>query len=362
MAQHHGHHEQEFLRERVVPFTIEPTDTAAQLLAKMAHTGFQGRALGQAADLWCQMLQEPCTIYLTISGAMVPAGMGRLLAYLIEHRYVDCVVSTAAQLFHDLGESLGEHHFQAPHAEAFDDAVLRRGDIVRMYDVLWSHHGLDRAERFIAEYAATLSPQPVTTREFLGGLGSRLIQEGQQPGILTAAAAAGVPVYCPALGDSAIGTALAQARVTDGITVQFDTVQDVVETVGIVGATEDAGGRTALIIIGGGTPRNFAQQTATGADIFGRPWFKMHKYGIQITTDSPQWGGLSGSTFEEAKSWGKYDLDQARTATVYAEATIVLPLLATAVVERTQQGQPRRQKPTFHFAAHPLPVRIEFTA
>lgn len=358
MAEHHPDHGQEFLQQRVTPFVIDAKDTAAQLLAKMAQTGFQGRALGQAADLWCDILQERSTIFLALSGAMIPAGMGQILAYLIEHRYIDCLVSTGAQIFHDIGESIGDHHYQALHAEAHNDATLRRGDIVRMYDVLWSHHGLDRAERFVMDHAATLEPRPYTTREYLAGLGRRLIDRGAGEGMLTAAAAAGVPIYCPALGDSAIGTALARARYMEGVDVQLDIIQDVIESVGLVGATEDAGGRTAVIIIGGGTPRNFAQQTATGAEIFGRPWYQMHQYGIQMTTDSPQWGGLSGSTFEEAKSWGKYDLDKARFATVYAEATIALPFLATAVVERTQGDNARRYLPRMSFA--PRQITVEF--
>ncbi|MBI2886119.1 MAG: deoxyhypusine synthase family protein [Chloroflexi bacterium] len=325
---------------------MRPGDSASDLLRKMAGTAFQARNLGRAAEIWGQMLAGKTTIIFALSGALVPAGMRKLLVYLIQHRYIDCLVSTGAQLFHDLNETLGRPHYQG-HPE-MDDAALRQQRVVRMYDVLADDRGQDASERFIKAFAEQLPDQPFTTRAFLYRLGQHLREHAGDEGILTAAAAAGIPVFCPALGDSILGTALAWARYEGKSQLQIDIVQDLLETSRLVEQTERQGGRTGLVIVGGGTPRNYAQQSATLGYMAGEDlWYKTHLYAIQITTDVPQWGGLSGATFEESKSWGKFDLAEAQTVHVYCEATIALPLLATAVAERHQDSVGGRSRPIF---------------
>ena len=341
------HHDREALFSRPVrPFEVHPGDTASELLRKMAGTAFQARNLGRAAEVWDAMLVGRTTIILSVSGALIPAGMRKLLTYLIEHRYVDCVVSTGAQLFHDLNESLGNAHFQGQ--PEMDDAALREQRVVRMYDVVADDQGQDATERFIKEFSEGLEDRSYTTREFVHLLGQAAAGRVKEPGFVTTAAQCSVPIFCPAIGDSILGTALAWARYEGKSRLQIDVVKDVLETSTLVDLTEKQGGRTGLIILGGGTPRNYAQQSATLGYMAGEGlWYKTHLYAIQITTDQPHWGGLSGATFEESKSWGKFDLAHAQTVHVYCEATIALTLLASGVAERHHASIAGRSRATF---------------
>lgn len=334
------------LTKPVEPFELRPGDTASDIVRKMAQTSFQARSLGRAAEIWEAMLQGRTTIIFSLSGALIPAGMRKLLAYLIENRYIDCLVSTGAQLFHDLNESLGNLHYQG--AIETDDDALREQRVVRMYDVLADDRAQDQTERYIKAFAEGLPDRAYTTREFIDLLGKDAASKVKEDGVVTAAAKAGIPVFCPAFGDSILGTAVAWARYQGNSKLQIDIVQDVLETSALVDQTEKQDGRTGLIIIGGGTPRNYAQQSATLGYMAGEGlWYKTHLYAIQITTDQPTWGGLSGATFEESKSWGKFDLEAAQTVHVYCEASIALPLLASAVVERQHQSIAGRSKPGF---------------
>lgn len=336
----------DLLKRPVKPFELRPGDTASDLLRKMADTSFQARSLGRAAEIWEHMLGGRTTIILSLSGALIPAGMRKLLSYLIEHRYIDCVVSTGAQLFHDLNESLGNLHFHGQ--PEMDDKALRRQRIVRMYDVLADDQGQDTTERFIKAFVEQLPEASYTSREFLYLLGQAAAPLVKDDGLLTTAARVGVPLFCPAVGDSILGTALAWARYQGTSQVQIDIVKDLLETSAIVDQTEKRDGRTGLIVLGGGTPRNYAQQSATLGYMAGDGlWYKTHLYAIQITTDQPQWGGLSGATFSESMSWGKFDLQLAETIQVYCEASIALPLLAAGVVERTHEKIAQRAKPSF---------------
>ena len=341
------HHDQgSLLQQPVQPFEVEPGDGASELLRKMAQTAFQARNLGRAAEIWDHMLTGKTTIVLALSGALIPAGMRKLLVYLIQHRYIDCVVSTGAQLFHDLNEALGNPHFQSH--DHYNDAELREQRVVRFFDVVADDRAQDTTERLIKSFAETLPDRPYTTREFLYLLGVETQARVKEDGLLTAAAKAQVPVFCPALGDSILGTALAWARYQGKSRLQIDIVADLLETSKLVEMTEQQGGRTGLLILGGGAPRNYAQQAATLGYMAGdNLWYKTHLYAIQITTDQPHWGGLSGATFEEAKSWGKFDLAAAQTVQVYCDATIALPLLATAVAERHQKTIQQRSRPVF---------------
>ncbi|MCX6013079.1 MAG: deoxyhypusine synthase family protein, partial [Chloroflexi bacterium] len=276
-------------------------------------------------------------IFLGLAGAMVPSGMRKVIAYLIENRMIDCIVSTGANLFHDVHESLGKYHYKGS-AVADDHALCQHG-VDRIYDVYMSDDEFVDGEGFMAEFTSTLDQsRPYTTREYLNLLGKRLIAEGKGSGILTAAAKAGIPVYCPAIGDSALGIGMAKARVQKGAKVYFDVIGDVVETTKIAYEAKTCG----VIYIGGGTPKNFIQQAEVTTYIFGEI-LEGYKYAIQITMDSPQWGGLSGCTFEEAVSWGK-EAPQARMVTINSDATIALPIIISALAEKKIK---RKSKPSF---------------
>lgn len=330
----------EYFHTPVTPFTISPSASASQLIAKMAGTSFQARNLAKGAEIWAEMLEGKVTIFFGLSGAMVPAGMRQLLVYLIQNRLIDCLVSTGANLFHDLHETLGRRHWKCE--PPMKDIELGQARINRIYDVILSEKELDQSEEFIADFACTLSQdRPYTTREFLYLIGKAMSTIPTAPGILTSAAQAGMPIYSPALGDSVFGTALAAARVRKQNRLQLDIVKDVVEMIRI----DTLANSTGVIFIGGGTPKNFIQQAVLCGYLFQKD-LPGHSYAIQITTDSPQWGGLSGCTFEEAQSWRKIT-PTSKTATIYSDATIALPLLVSALAETCAESIAKRKKPIF---------------
>ena len=260
---------------------------------------------------------------------MVPAGMRHVLSFLIENRFIDCLVSTGANLFHDCHETLGRFHFRGdPH---FDDITLYKHGIDKIYDTFACEKEFRSSDTFIADFARGLDrKRSYTTREFLNLLGKKLTEEVKEEGILTAAARANVPVYCPAIGDSSIGISLTLLPNEKGESFQFDIIGDVTELTDIVTNSK----KTGVIYIGGGTPKNFIQQTEVTASILGRD-VTGHDYAIQIIVDAPYWGGLSGCTFEEAQSWGKISA-AAKKVTVYCDATIALPLLVTALADEAK--------------------------
>ena len=341
-AGHGGHRpdagRHELFNQQVEPFRVAEGSGAADLMRRLGGTAFQARTLATAADIWRRALEDDVTIFFGLAGAMVPAGMRELLVYLIEHRMVDCIVSTGANLFHDVYETLGHPHWK--HRPDTDDVALGKLRVNRFYDVLAPENAFFGAEQFVTEFARTLEPdRPYTTREYLALLGETLIPMAKSEGILTAAARHGVPLYSPALGDSVHGMAVASARTHYGHRIIFDIIGDVMETCAI--ATQAQG--TAVIYVGGGTPKNFIQQAEVASYIFDRE-LPGHRYGIQITMDQPQWGGLSGCTFEEAQSWRKIAPD-AHTVTVNVEATVALPLIVSALADGAADSIRNRRVP-----------------
>jgi deoxyhypusine synthase len=321
------------------PLRIDARKSVAALLEKMQGISFQGRNLGVAYQVWKKMLGDRVMIMMGMSGAMVPAGMRRLVAYLIKNRLIDCLVSTGANFFHDIHETLGRLHFQcSPH---IDDVYLQKNLIDRMYDTLADEEEFREADAMIGAFAATLDQsRPYTTREFLNLLGKELTQRAKEDGIVTAAYRAGIPIYCPAVGDSSIGIGIAENRHEGKNRFTFDVIGDVLETAHLAGDSPNSG----VVYFGGGTPKNFVQQTEVTA-AFMRNATQGHKYAIQIVTDAPHWGGLSGCTLEEAQSWGKIAHD-ASMVTAHCDSTIAMPLLVSALSQNTWLIR-RRKKPVF---------------
>ncbi|MBI2898636.1 MAG: deoxyhypusine synthase family protein [Planctomycetes bacterium] len=312
--------------------------TAAEYLDACRELSFQARSLGIAFDIWQKALRDDTTIFLGLSGAMTPAGLRKVVAYLLENRLVDVLVTTGANVFHDIHETVGKKHFQI-HPNT-DDKLLRKHYLDRIYDVLGEETEYGKHDALIARTAASLPKRPYSTREWFHEFGKVLDSMKEEDGIVTAALKAGVPIYAPALGDSSYGIAMASRKESQEFLLH--PVKDVRETALIAAEAP----RTGIVFIGGGTPKNFTQQTEVTAEYMG---FKMqgHKYCIQITTDSPQWGGLSGCTFEESTSWGKIHFEAEKIA-VYSDATIALPLLVCGLAE-IQAHRFRPSIPRFTF-------------
>src|SRR5688572_16842730 len=328
-----------FLRVPVEPFSVEPDLTADQVLTRMERVSFQGRTLATARRIWEKMLGSDCTIFLGVAGALSAGGMRLLIAHLLEHRFVDCLVSTGANLYHDLHETRGRRHFIGSPLE--NDAALQADRIDRVYDTYASEQEFCDNDEWIAAFVLTLERRPYTTREFLYRLGEHLWKETGREGILTTAYRAAVPIFCPAIADSSIGMGISQARHRDPEAGHIDVVGDIIESANLVIRRP----RTASIVLGGGTPKNFINQASVQAEFYDDR-VGGHRYALQIVTDVPHFGGASGSSLEEAQSWGKLATD-AEQLTVHADATIVLPLLATALASSGAAALAARQPIAF---------------
>ena len=292
---------------------IEPRMSVDLLVTRMKDCGFGARRLAEAVAIYEKMLSGDFTKFLTISGAMVPAGMRNIISDLIRKGHVDVLVITGANLVHDIIESFGCHCLGTPES---DDAALRAEGVSRIYDVFLRDQDFaafeDLMQKIIPETDKILSG-----RELMAILGSRINDERS---ILRSAFDMNVPVFCPALPDSMIGLQAWMFSQTKKLTV--DAFADIKEIVDICYESP----RSGILIVGGGVPKNFALQsmllTPNSFDL-----------AIQLTTDTPENGGLSGATLSEAVSWGKIS-ENARFVTVYGDATITLPMLVAATLER----------------------------
>ncbi len=306
---------------------VVPRENVADLLEDMSRTGFQGRRLGESFRIWQAMLTDPgCTILLGLSGAMIPAGMQRCLMTLAERHYIDAIVSTGANIFHDLCEHFGIRHYRGHHH--VDDGELFRQGIDRIYDIFAYEEEFRGIDARIAGFAREIAPFSGSSADFIRRLGEFAVRERPEGASLTATCfREQIPVFVPALADSSIGIGLVMAR-REGVAVDVDQLADADEITRFVEGSE----KTGVIFIGGGVPKNFIQQTQVIASIHDAG-LGGHAYAIQYTTDAPHWGGLSGCTFEEAISWGKEALDCPRVQ-VFCDATIALPIVTSALVAR----------------------------
>jgi deoxyhypusine synthase len=334
-----GRRKSRFLRRPVEPFVPEAGLSADAVLERMERTSFQGRNLGTARRIWERMLTSDATIFMGTAGALSAGGMRMAIAHVVERRYIDCLVSTGANLYHDLHETRGRRHYVG--SPTLDDAALAAERIDRVYDTLASEDDFCKNDEWIAAFVLKLERRPYTTREFLHKLGEYLWQETNNVGILTAAYRANVPIFCPAIADSSIGMGLSQARHRDATAAHIDVIGDIIESANIVIRKPS----TATIVLGGGTPKNFINQASVQAEFFDDR-VGGHKYAIQIVTDVPHFGGASGSSLEEAQSWGKLSIESEKV-TVHADVTLALPLLLTALESTSHESSRKRKRPEF---------------
>lgn len=304
---------------------VIPDSQVDQLLEKMSKTGFQGRKLGESLSVWKQMIREPgVTIIMGLSGAMVPAGMQECLIELLEHRFIDVLVSTGANIFHDICGHVGVNHYLGHHL--VNDEELYEKGIDRIYDVFAYEEEFRSVDSGIASFANTISGFSGSSAEFMRLFGEHLLSRYPSGRSVTGTAARlGVPLFIPALCDSSIGIALVMAR-RNGTAVSIDQLADADELTRVV---ERAQG-TGVIYVGGGVPKNFIQQTQVIASIHDNECGG-HDFAIQYTTDTPHYGGLSGCTFEEAVSWGK-ESTTCKKVQCFCDATIALPFVTSGLL------------------------------
>jgi len=299
-----------------------------ELVVGLRGCAFGAGRLAKAVDIYEEMLAEETTKFIGIAGALVPAGMRTILAEMIRERYVDVVVTTGANLVHDIIEALGEHHYMSGDgvdtnaAGAVDDSWLRTQGIDRIYDVVVHDEAFARLEDFLHGVFEQLDRKRYSIRELLTAIGENLSDRNS---ILRSAVDSEVPVFCPAIADSMIGLHTWIYKQTGALEV--DAFEDMKELIDLFCEAKRAG----AIILGGGVPKNFIFQSALIAPrAEGQEGLD---YAIQITTKTPEDGSLSGATLEEAKSWGKIS-EKAKAVTLYCDATIALPVIVAAVRER----------------------------
>ena len=313
---------------------------ARPIIDSMAKMSFTSRDLARAAEIYNTMLgDESCSIILTLAGSTSAGGCMQIYSDLIKYNMVDAIVATGASIVDmDFFEALGFRHFQG--TLDVDDRYLRGHFIDRIYDTYIDEEDLRTCDNVIGEIADGLPPQPHTSREFIHAMGAYLVSgKARKAGSLVQTAYEnGVPVFCPAFTDSSAGFGLVlhQDRNPERH-LTIDSVRDFRELTDI----KIKAGTTGLLMIGGGTPKNFAQDTVVCAEILGRE-AEMHKYAIQITVADVRDGACSSSTLKEASSWGK--VDTALEQMVFAEAGSVIPLLASDAYHRGHWNNRRRRR------------------
>ncbi|MEJ2240680.1 MAG: deoxyhypusine synthase family protein [Candidatus Bathyarchaeota archaeon] len=340
------------LTKKVEGFNVKEK-TISQLVSEMGKTAFQGRKLAEAVDLWETMIREnDLIIVLGLAGSMSTAGQWTLINWLIKNRFIDVIVSTGANISEDIVDAMGLGYWQA--TENINDEELLEADVNRYYDVYGIETDYRKMEELLTEFLLTLKTNyPYSSMEILYLLG-KWLNNKQIKSITATAAESGVPIFSPAMLDSAYGEAVLMAK-NEGHNLIVDQAKEFDQFVGIGEKTKD----TAVIYIGGGVPKDFTQLLAISIspktmdqEIKGREgnrrkslqeYYYPHKYAIQITTDSPQWGGLSGCTLEEAKSWGKVS-GTGKDVTCYCDATIALPIITHALNERIKTADKRKNR------------------
>jgi deoxyhypusine synthase len=302
----------------------------SRLLDEMAETGFQGKKLGEVARIWTEMTQQKgLTIFMGLTGSLSTTGQWKIIRWLIEKRYIDVLVSTGANISEDLLEAMGYGYYQG--TSLANDEELLRLKIDRFYDVYADELQYRKLENLIQKFASGLDEtRPYSTREFLWLFGEYQSKKGIRS-ITAAAYEKKVPIYSPGLIDSGYGVALSLLK-RSGKMIRLDQTKDMEELAKIAEGTK----RTGVVYLGGGVPKDTIQLAAVIKSLSrGGEEETPHEYAIQITADSPQWGGLSGCTLEEAVSWGKISSD-ARKATLYCDITLALPIIAHVLNERVQ--------------------------
>jgi deoxyhypusine synthase len=318
---------------------LDPKMTIEDLVDVFASSGYNGRQLGDAAKLYAKMIQDGATICLTISGAMTPVGFGGIVKSLIEKGFVDWIVTTGANVYHEdhfaWGLPVKQGSFNV------DDMKLYENEIVRIRDVFIKFNETLEAQDILVQkmFKDDFSDKPFTTAEFCNLMGKISKEKAKHPdkSFIVSAYDYDVPVYISTIKDSSLALNLAVHRLANK-TYSLDFVKEILEQAAIVYDSTKSG----ILELGGGVPKNTAQQTGPLLDQILRRNDGGQDYIIQITDARPDTGGLSGATLQEGKSWGKVQDAHDGMVTVYADATIAFPILALYVLSNQTTRKPKR--------------------
>ena len=323
-----GHNKKKLLNSPVEHIDIKSFD-ARKIIEGMSKMSFTSRDTARAADIYNEMLADKdCSIFLTLAGSTSAGGCMDLYTDLVENNMIDVIVATGASIIDmDFFEALGFKHYQGSQFQ--DDTELRNNYIDRIYDTYIDEEELQACDKAICDIANTLKPRSYTSREFIKELGKYLKTNSKKKGsLIETAYDKNVPIFCPAFTDSSAGFGLVmhQEQNPDNH-ITIDTIREFRELTEIKLQSKQSG----LLMVGGGVPKNFVQDTVVCAELLGKK-VDMHKYAIQITVADTRDGACSSSTLKEASSWGKVDITKEQM--VFAEATSVLPLIASDAYHR----------------------------
>jgi len=321
------YNKKELLKTKVEHIDIKKFNTV-NLIDSFDKMAFQSRNLARASMIYDKMLKDKdCTVFLCLAGSLVSAGLKKAIIDLVKHNMVDAIVSTGAIVVdQDFFEGLGFYHYKG--FVNADDDELRKLMIDRIYDTFIDEEDLRVCDMTTKKIADSMKPGAYSSREFIYKMGEYLDNNGKQESFVHEAYKKQVPIFCPAFSDSSAGFGLVfhQTEKKEN-SISIDSVKDFRELTQIKVKSKDTG----LLMIGGGVPKNFIQDTVVAAEILGVD-APMHKYAIQLTVADERDGALSGSTLKEANSWGK--VDSGLEQMVYGEATLTFPILASYVYHK----------------------------
>lgn len=318
----------DLLKQTIEHIDIKSFD-ATPIIEAMRKMSFTSRETANAADILQRMIKDKgCSIILTLAGSTSAGGCMQVYVDMVKNNMVDAIVATGASIVDmDFFEALGFKHYKG--TPFIDDRMLRNNYIDRIYDTYIDEEELQHCDETVKEIADSLAPGPYSSREFIKEMGRYLVDNSKKKDSLVQACYEhDVPIFCPAFSDSSAGFGLVKHQWERPEShVSIDSVKDFLELTLIKMAAKTTG----LFMIGGGVPKNFAQDTVICAEILGKD-VPMHQYAVQITVSDVRDGACSGSTLKEASSWGK--VETVYEQMVYAEATSVLPLIISYVYHR----------------------------
>ncbi len=332
-----GHNKKTFLEKPVEHIDITSFDSR-KIIESMDKMSFTSRDTAKAANIFNDMLSDKnCTVFLTLAGSTSAAGCMKIYSDMIKYNMIDVIVATGASIIDmDFFEALGFRHYQGSQFQ--DDTQLRENYIDRIYDTYIDEEELQKCDKTICSIADSLEPKPYTSREFIKEIGKYLKTNSKKKGsLIETAYDNNVPIFCPAFTDSSAGFGLVMHQEKNPKKyITIDSIREFRELTEIKIRSKSSG----LFMIGGGGPKNFVQDTVVCAELLGKN-VDMHKYAVQITVADTRDGACSSSTLKEASSWGKVDVSKEQM--VFAEATGVLPLIASDAYHRNLWKERKRK-------------------
>ena len=327
----------EILNEEVEHITFDDIRNSSRLIEAFSKSSFQARQIGIGAKLYRKELEKKTTIIWSLAGSIFSAGLRQLVIDSIRNNLVDCLVCTGALFEQDMLEALGYKHYVLK--EQIDDSTLQNLMIDRIYDHVLDELELQHVDLTYKKIAREMKSGSYSSREFMHICGQWLsMEKSSRDSVMQSAYEMNVPIFIPAINDCSLGIGLAMNQVEKNNNVSIDSIKDLRE----IAMMKKISGDSGLVIVGGGVPKNYSQDSVVMAEMLGYN-VKKHNFGIQISTADPRDGGLSGSTLREAISWGKND-SKMDEVMIWGEASVYFPLLLSYVQDLNRKDKKELNK------------------